>query len=75
MITINLNDELSQAVELMAAQQHKPVSKLVEQLLTELLEDYNDARIAEQALEDIHNGKSEVLSLAEARQLYDKLAG
>ena len=57
----------------MAVQQHKPVNKLVEQLLAELLEDYNDARIAEQALEEIHNGESEVLSLAEARLLYDKL--
>ena len=75
MIIVNLNDQLSEAVELIATQQHKPVSKLIEQVLTDFLEDYRDARIAEQAIKEIDGGEAKVLSLTDARRLYDQLAG
>ena len=75
MITVNLNDPLSEAVELIATQQHQPVGKLIEQVLTDFLEDYRDARIAEQAIKEIDSGEAKVLSLTDARRLYDQLAG
>lgn len=54
--------------------EHKPVSTLIEQALTEFLEDHHDARLAELAIKEVQNGESELLSLDEAKQLYDKLA-
>ncbi len=72
MITINLNDELSQAVEQMAEQQHKSSVELVTEAVMEMLEDYHDARLAEQAIDEINSGKLQVLSWDDIKaELYD----
>lgn len=72
---ITLPEYLEQPFLHLAEIEHKPVNTLIEQALTEFLEDYYDAQLAEQALKEIHEGKSKVLSLTEARQLYDELVG
>lgn len=72
MITINLNDELSKAVEQMAAQQHKNSVELVTDAVMEMLEDYHDARLAEQAIDEINSARSQVLSWNDVKAgLYD----
>jgi predicted DNA-binding protein len=53
--------------------EHQPVSKLIEKALIEFLEDYQDARIAEKEIREIRNGESKVLSLTDAKKLYDEL--
>lgn len=53
--------------------EHQPVSKLIETVLIEFLEDYQDARIAEKEIREIRNGSSKVLSLTDAKKLYDEL--
>ncbi len=53
--------------------EHQPVSKLIETALIEFLEDYQDARIAEKEIREIRNGSSKVLSLTDAKKLYDEL--
>jgi predicted DNA-binding protein len=53
--------------------EHQPVSKLIETALIEFLEDYQDARIAEKEIREIRNGESKVLSLTDAKKLYDEL--
>jgi predicted DNA-binding protein len=72
---ITLPEYLEQPFLHIAELEHKPVNKLIEQALTEFLEDYYDVQLAEQALKEINEGKSKVLSLTEARQLYDELVG
>jgi predicted DNA-binding protein len=72
---ITLPEYLEKPFLHIAELEHKPVNKLIEQALTEFLEDYYDVQLAEQALKEISEGKSKVLSLAEARQLYDELVG
>lgn len=53
--------------------EHKPVSKLIEMALTEFLEDYHDARIAEAAIERIRRGESELISLEDAERMLNEM--
>lgn len=53
--------------------EHKPVSKLIETALTEFLEDYHDARIAEAAIERIRRGESELISLEDAERMLNEM--
>jgi predicted transcriptional regulator len=72
MITVQLNDELSQAVERMAAQKHKPPMQLVTDAVIEMLEDYQDSLAAQKILAEIDGGEAEVLSWDEVKAgLYD----
>lgn len=72
MLTIQLNDELSQAVERMARQAHKPAIQLVNDAVIEMLEDYQDTLAAQKALAEIESGESELLSWEEVKAgLYD----
>ncbi len=48
--------------------EHQPVSKLIETALIEFLEDYQDARIAEKAIEQIRRGEDKLLTLEEFNQ-------
>ena len=68
MLTINLTDEISQAIEQMAAQQHKSSIELVNNAIMEMLEDYHDARLAEQAIDDLLAGNDTSISLDELEQ-------
>ena len=58
----------------LAKTEHQSVNQLIEQALTDYLEDHYDARLAETALKDIESGEASLLSLAEAKQLYEQLA-
>jgi RHH-type rel operon transcriptional repressor/antitoxin RelB len=73
MLTINLTDEISQAVEQMAAQQRKSSVELINDAITEMLEDYHDARLAEQAIDDLRAGKDKTISLDELEQSLNEL--
>ncbi len=53
--------------------EHQPVTKLIEMALREFLEDYQDARIAEAAIERIRHGEDELLSLEEAEKLINEM--
>ncbi|MFI3155165.1 MAG: hypothetical protein QX199_03325 [Methylococcaceae bacterium] len=53
--------------------EHKPVNKLIEMALTEFLEDYHDARIAEAAIERIRRGESELISLEGAERMLNDM--
>ena len=72
MITVNLNDELSKAVEEMARHQHKTAEQLVNDAVLEMLEDYHDIKAAESAIARIESGEEKVLSWEEVKTgLYD----
>lgn len=64
---------LEQPFQEIAEMEHKPVDKFLEQTLVEFIDDYHDARLAEQAIKEVHNGEDNVLSLTDARKLYDEL--
>ena len=70
---ITVPEHLEQPFLQLAKQAHQPVSQLIEQALSEFLDDWQDARLAEQAINEISTGESKVLSLTQARQLYDEL--
>lgn len=53
--------------------EHKPVNKLIEMALTEFLEDYHDARLAEAAIERIRRGESELISLEDAERMLNDM--
>ncbi len=71
MIAIPL--DLEQPFLEMANSEHKSPSELLAQLLAEILEDYHDARLAEQTIKDIESGKSKVISWKEAKAILDDL--
>ena len=64
---------LEQPFQEIAEMEHKPVDEFLEQTLVEFIEDYHDARLAEQAIKEVRNGEDNVLSLTAARKLYDEL--
>lgn len=70
---IALPEHLEQSFLQIAEAEHKPVMKVIEQALIEFLEDYQDTKLAEQAMKDIESGKDKVLNLADAKRLYDDL--
>ena len=52
--------------------EHKPVNKLIEQALTDFLEDYYDVQLATAAIKRLESGESELISLEDAeRMLYE----
>lgn len=73
MITVNLNDELSAAIEEMAQQQHRSAEQLVNDAVLEMLADYRDMRAAEATLERIERGEERTYSLTEAEQYLNEL--
>ena len=53
--------------------EHKPVNKLIEQALTEFLEDYYDVQLAKAAIERLESGESELLSLEDAERMLHEM--
>lgn len=53
--------------------EHKPVSKLIEQALTEFLEDYYDVQLAEAAIKRLQRGESELISLEDAERMLHEM--
>ncbi len=70
MITVNLNDELSAAIEKMAQQQHKSAEQLINDAVLEMLTDYRGIRAAEAPEEHINRDEERTYSLAEAEQYF-----
>jgi predicted DNA-binding protein len=69
---IALPEYLEQSFLQIAESEHKPVIKLIEQALIEFLEDYQDAKLAEQAMKRIESGESELLDWQDVKAgLYD----
>jgi len=62
MININLNNDLSRAIESLALHQHESVEKIINDALIEKLEDYRDIKAAEQILQQIDSGEEELIS-------------
>jgi len=62
MININLNNDLSRAIENLALHQHESVEKIINDALIEKLEDYRDIKAAEQILKKIDSGEEELIS-------------
>ncbi len=67
MININLNNDLSRAIENMALHQHEPVEKIINDALIEKLEDYQDIKAAEAMLKQIDSGQEELIPWNQAR--------
>ena len=61
MININLNNDLSRAIENMAQLQHESVDKIVNDALIDKLEDYHDIKAAEQVLRKIESGDEPII--------------
>jgi len=72
MININLDNELSQAVEQMAKHQHKPVEQIINDAIMDKLEDYHDIKAAQDAIKNIESGKESVIPWEQVKtRLYD----
>ncbi len=62
MFTIQIDDELGQAIEKLARNQHRTTTQLINEAIIEKLEDYQDTRLAEEALARIEKGDERLLS-------------
>lgn len=60
--TIDLQPELLVAIEKMSEKTHISKEKLVHNALIEMLEDYHDAKAAEEAMAQIESGEEKLLS-------------
>jgi predicted DNA-binding protein len=70
---ITLPEYLEQPFLHIAEMEHKPVNKLIEQALTEFLEDYYDVQLAEAAIKRLQNGESELISLEDAERMLHEM--
>ncbi|WP_341325853.1 DUF6290 family protein [Methylotuvimicrobium sp. KM2] len=73
MTTIQINDDLNQALQAIAAQQHTTPEKLIHEALQELIEDYYDIQAAEAALKRIESGEDRTYTLDEAKAYLNEL--
>lgn len=70
---IALPDYLEQSFKAIAEKNHESADQLLARLVEDFLEDYQDIQLAEKTLDDIEQGKTKVLSLADAKKLYATL--
>jgi hypothetical protein len=69
---IAIPHDLEQPFLEMAKLEHKSPSELLAQLLAEILEDYHDARLAEQAIKRIESGEDTLTDWEDVKaRLYD----
>ncbi|MGZ8908146.1 MAG: ribbon-helix-helix protein, CopG family [Methylobacter sp.] len=72
MTTITLDEQLDKQFNLLANQAHISVDQAVNDALREYLSDYNDALLAENALDELSNNEDELIDWSEAKKsLYD----
>lgn len=62
---LEIDHRLEKSIIELANAEHKTVEQLVNDALTELLEDYHDVQAADDVLKRIENGTERVYSLAE----------
>ena len=74
MITLDLDPTLEQEINTIANVTGKNTGQFLTEIIKTYLEDRHDVELAEQAIKEINSGESRLLSLTEARQLYDQLA-
>ena len=65
--TIALQPELLLAIEKMSENTHISKEKLVQNALIEMLEDYHDAKAAEDTMAQIESGEEKLLSWEEVK--------
>lgn len=70
---MTLPEHLEQPFLHIAELEHKPVNTLIEQALTEFLEDYYDVQLAKAAIERLESGESELLSLEDAERMLHEM--
>lgn len=74
MITLDLDQTLEQEINAIALSTGKNSVQFLTEIIKSYLEDRYDVELAEQAIKEINSGEVKVLSLVEARKLYDELA-
>jgi RHH-type rel operon transcriptional repressor/antitoxin RelB len=67
MLTIELDDELSNAIEKLAEQGHVTAKQLIHDALVEWLEDIQDVHAAEAAIARIESGESKLVDWADVK--------
>jgi len=75
MLTIQLDDELGQAVQQLAKNQHRPAEQLISEAIIEMLEDYHDVKLAEEAIKRIESGEERTYTLKEVEQYLNEMDG
>lgn len=70
---ITFPEHLEQPFLQLAKQAHQPVSQLIEQALGEFLDDWQDVKRAEQAIERLERGESELFSLDDAERMLNAM--
>lgn len=74
MTTLELDNETTALLAEMAEQEHTTLSQLVNRPLTECLEDWQDARAADEALTELESGSDTVISFEEWEKQLDVMA-
>ena len=70
---ITLPEHLEKPFLHIAEMEHKPVNKLIEQALTDFLEDYYDVQLATAAIKRLESGESELISLEDAETMLHEM--
>ncbi len=70
---ITLPEHLEQPFLHIAEMEHKPVNTLIEQALTDFLEDYYDVQLATAAIKRLESGESELISLEDAERMLHEM--
>ncbi|HBA66728.1 MAG TPA: hypothetical protein DCZ48_11240 [Methylococcaceae bacterium] len=73
MTTIQINDDLNQALQAIATQQNTTPEKLIYEALQELIENYHDIQAAEAALKRIESGEDRTYTLDESEAYLNEL--
>ncbi len=74
MTTLELDNETTALLAEMAEQEHTTLAQLANRLLTECLEDWQDARAADAALAELESGSDTVISFEDWEKQLDAMA-
>jgi len=74
MTTLEIDNETTALLAEMAEQEHTTLAQLANRLLTECLEDWQDARAADAALTELEGGLDTVISFEEWEKQLDAMA-
>ncbi|WP_019864786.1 DUF6290 family protein [Methylovulum miyakonense] len=74
MTTVELDNETTALLAEMAEQEHTTLAQLANRLLTECLEDWQDARAADAALAELESGSDTVISFEDWEKQLDAMA-
>jgi predicted DNA-binding protein len=67
-INVNLNNELSHALEQMAHNLHQPIEELINEAISEKLADYHDIKTAEEVINKIKNGEERLIPWKQVKE-------